>query len=95
MARKVRPPVEGIISYISARGTECHLEGDHRRYRGVKVSHSPGRKTAAVFLSFLVGQHVRLHWGGFANLNIARVELLAYMPGDGPCVSRKPKVVQP
>lgn len=82
-----KSPVIGIVTYVSKRGTEVHLAGDPKRYRGEKLhpdlqKHFSGSKTFPIFYfrDVQVGDTVRLYWGGFANLNIAAVTILEHMP---------------
>ena len=81
----MKAPIEGIVTHVSARGTEVRLAGDSKRYRGVKLhpDHQrlyPGSTTFPIFyyLDVQVGDTVRLHWGGFADLNIADVTILRH-----------------
>jgi hypothetical protein len=74
-----KAPVTGIVTHVSKRGTEVHLMGDLKRYRGFRqrgLLVKPGNKTYPIFKNVRVGDYVRLTWGGFANLNIVRVEIL-------------------
>ena len=83
----MKAPVEGIVAYVSKAGREAHLVSDPKRYRGYSYRSYYGRRvTVDVFhraecgtqghRSVWPGDRIRMHWGGFANLNIVRVELL-------------------
>lgn len=69
---KGKPDVTGIVTHVSRKGTEVHLLGDPKRYRGARLAHpgDPKCKTYNVFRHVNVGDTVRLVWGGFANMNI-------------------------
>lgn len=91
MPRKLKPPVEGVVEYVSRNGTEVHLIGDPKRYRGYarpgwRAPRKDGGRTAPVFkwARVKVGDRVRLHWGGFADLNITRVQKLDREPKHPP-----------
>ena len=78
MGRTPKQPIIGTVSYVSKRGTEVHLEGDTRRYRGIKdyLSDDPACKTRPVFALVKPGDIVIMHWGGFANLNIRQIRFM-------------------
>ncbi len=75
MARTPKQPIIGTVRYVSKRGTEVHIEGDTRRYRGVKTYLTDDERcmTKAVFSLVKPGDIIVMHWGGFANLNIRHV----------------------
>jgi|SRR5688500_5491006 len=84
MARKVKAPVTGIVTYVSKRGTEVHLADSAHRYRGANLRHFKnwdGYKrtcqTAPIFrwAGVRTGDKVTLHWGGFADLDIVAVDV--------------------
>jgi hypothetical protein len=77
-----KAPVTGIVAHVSKRGTEVRLNGDPKRYRGVKLrpaSQTPDCKTTPVFkyAGVQVGDEVYLKWGGFADMNIVFAHVLA------------------